>query len=74
MSPPTVGRIVHISDPRWINIPAIVTAVLGDDETIAATVFYPDGDTIPIRAPHYEPGPGDDIRYGTWHWPKAVQP
>lgn len=72
-SMPSVGRIVHIEAPP-VTVPAIVTAVLGSDGTIAATLFPPGAQPIPMMdVEHVEPYPGVQPAAGTWHWPKVTR-
>ena len=61
---PTIGRIVHVRlEP--VDVPAIVTAVLGSDGTVMATAFPPGSPPLLLTdLEHDETG-----RAGTWHWP-----
>jgi hypothetical protein len=65
---PTIGRIVHVEAPP-VTIPAIVTAVIGSDGTIMATLFPPGA--APVWMTEIEHDEGG--RNGTWHWPKITR-
>lgn len=71
MRPPTLGCIVNVFlEP--IVVPAIVTAVLGSDGTIACTAFIPGADSRSLMDVEYDEGRPDTMqpyRSGTWHWP-----
>jgi hypothetical protein len=60
-----LGLIVTAYVPP-VNMPAIVTAIIGSDGTILATGFPPGGIPIPLGELEYDPEKHAD----TWHWPE----
>lgn len=66
MTQPTIGRIVHIYVPP-ITVPAIVTAVLGSDGAIAATMFPVGGQCVPLTDIEFN-DTDNDVPF-TWKWP-----
>jgi hypothetical protein len=59
---PTIGRIVLFYAPP-VMVPAIVTAVLGDDGTIGCTAFPPGAPPAPLMdIEHDEGGTGRGSR------------
>lgn len=71
-SVPTIGRIVHVYLPP-IMVPAIVTAVLSSDGTIACTAFPPGADPVPLNEieQHVEfTTPQSRL---TWRWPPVTR-
>lgn len=67
-SQPSIGRIVHVYLPP-VAVPAIVTALLGSDGTIACTAFPPGADPLPLTDIEHD----ETMQPGTWYWPKVVR-
>lgn len=71
-SRPTIGRIVHVYLPP-ITVPAIVTAVLDSDGTIACTAFPPGSDPVSLGQIEQHVEFTSPPKAGTWHWPPVMR-
>lgn len=65
---PTIGRIVLLEAPP-VTVPAIVTAVLGDDGTVGLTAFPPGAPAAPLMGILHDEGG----KPGTWRWPRITR-
>ena len=71
---PSIGRIVHFIDSRYVDEPnhvyaAIIVAV-HDDESVNLSVFNEDGEIVPHYYIKFTDAPvGSEDADGKWTWP-----
>lgn len=73
---PTVGRTVHVFDPRFNKseqaLAAIVTYTVpgSNEERLNATVFLPSGSLLPLTAVPKRGLHAEDHGAAVWDWPE----